>query len=250
MQSRMEKYYKQDLSDFQRVKKNNDLYKSIYGNDDDFSDLPISDNFVELDISDIKKGITSREEYKKAKELGNITNTKVKKVEEEKEITKQEKIYDINKMLEKARMNNQNIREDNDFISDKYLKSLEEFTKEEKIELIKEKQEIKEEYHKEIEEKMKETASLSLDILSDLKPSEDTVVTTPIKDELKEEIEEKKEEDIFYSGTYSFSKEDFEEKNSDFSDIESSNITLKIVLLSFGILISIAMIILGYYYLG
>ena len=244
----MEKYYKQDLSEFQRVKKNNDLYKSIYGNDDDFNDLPVSDNFVELDISDIKKGITSREEYKKAKELGNITNTKVKKVEENFEEIKQDKVYDINKMLEKAKMNNKYIKEDNDLVSDKYLKSLEEFTKEEKIELIKEKQEMKEEYNKELEEKMKETASLSLDILSDLKPSEDTVITTPIKEELKEEIE--KNDDAFYSGTYSFSKEDFEEKNDDFSDIESSNITLKIVLLSFGILICVAMILLGYYYMG
>lgn len=248
MKSRMEKYYKQDLSEFQRIKKNNDLYKSIYGSDDDFSDLPVSDNYVELDIADIKKGITSREEYKKAKELGNITNTKVKKIEEEKEEIKQEKVYDINKMLEKARMNNKYIKEDNDLVSDKYLKSLEEFTKEEKIELIKEKQEMKEEYNKELEEKMKETASLSLDILSDLKPSEDTVVTTPIKDELIDE--EKKEEEAFYSGTYSFNKEDFEEKNDDFSDIESSNITLKVVLLSFGILICVAMILLGYYYMG
>ena len=245
----MEKYYKQDLSEFQRVKKNNDLYKSFYGNDDDFSDLPVSDNYVELDINDIKKGITSREEYKKAKELGNITNTKVKRVEEDKQEIRQDKVYDINKMLEKARMNNKYIKEDNDLVSDKYLKSLEEFTKEEKIELIKEKQEMKEEYNKELEEKMKETASLSLDILSDLKPSEDTVVTTPIKEELKEEVEEK-EDDAFYSGTYSFSKEDFEEKNDDFSDIESSNITLKIVLLSFGILICVAMILLGYYYMG
>lgn len=245
----MEKYYKQDLSEFQRVKKNNDLYKSIYGSDDDFNDLPVSDNYVELDIADIKKGITSREEYKKAKELGNITNTRVKRIEEDKEEIKQEKVYDINKMLEKAKMNNKYIKEDNDLVSDKYLKSLEEFTKEEKIELIKEKQEMKEEYNKELEEKMKETASLSLDILSDLKPSEDTVITTPIKEELKEEVEEK-EEDAFYSGTYSFSKEDFEEKNDDFSDIESSNITLKIVLLSFGILICVAMILLGYYYMG
>lgn len=249
MKSRMEKYYKQDLSEFQRVKKNNDLYKTIYGSEDDFNDLPVSDNYVELDIADIKKGITSREEYKKAKELGNITNTKVKRIEEDKEEIKQEKVYDINKMLEKARMNNKYIKEDNDLVSDKYLKSLEEFTKEEKIELIKEKQEMKDEYNKELEEKMKETASLSLDILSDLKPSEDTVITTPIKEELKEEVEEK-EEDAFYSGTYSFSKEDFEEKNDDFSDIESSNITLKIVLLSFGILICVAMILLGYYYMG
>ena len=133
----MEKYYKQDLSEFQRVKKNNDLYKSIYGNDDDFSDLPVSDNYVELDINDIKNGITSREEYKKAKELGNITNTKVKRVEEDKQEIRQDKVYDINKMLEKARMNNKYIKEDNDFVSDKYLRSLEEFTKEEKIELIK-----------------------------------------------------------------------------------------------------------------
>lgn len=249
MKSRMEKYYKQDLSEFQRVKKNSDLYKDIYGELDDFNDLPVSDNFVELDITDIKKGITSREDYKKAKELGNITNTRVKALNEELDNNKkEEKIYDINKMLEKARVNNKYIKEEEDFVSDKYLRSLEEFTREEKIELIKDKQEeLKEDYNKELEDKMKETASLSLDILSDLKPSDDTVITTPIKEELQEEIEEK--DDVFYSGTYSFNKEDFIEKNDDFSDIESSNITLKIVLLSFGILLCVAMIFLGYYYM-
>ena len=54
--------------------------------------------------------ITSREEYKKAKELGNITNTKVKRVEDVEEKLEQEKVYDINKMLEKARMNNKYIQ--------------------------------------------------------------------------------------------------------------------------------------------
>ena len=249
MKSRMEKYYKQDLSEFQRVKKNSNLYKDIYGELDDFNDLPVSDNFVELDITDIKKGITSREDYKKAKELGNITNTRVKALNEELDNNKkEEKIYDINNMLEKARVNNKYIKEEEDFVSDKYLRSLEEFTREEKIELIKDKQEeLKEDYNKELEDKMKETASLSLDILSDLKPSDDTVITTPIKEELQEEIEEK--DDVFYSGTYSFNKEDFVDKNDDFSDIESSNITLKIVLLSFGILICVAMIFLGFYYM-
>ena len=146
----MEKYYKQDLSEFQRVKKNSNLYKDIYGELDDFNDLPVSDNFVELDITDIKKGITSREDYKKAKELGNITNTRVKAFNEELDNNKkEEKIYDINKMLEKARVNNKYIKEEEDFVSDKYLRSLEEFTREEKIELIKDKQEeLKEDYNK------------------------------------------------------------------------------------------------------
>lgn len=247
MESRMEKYYKQDLSQFQRVKKNNDLYKNIYGNDIDFTNLPISDNYVELKLSDIKKGVTCRDEYKKIKKLGIITNEKEKEKNIEKLNNNVYNYYDINKMLEKARLNNNIVKENMDFISDKYLRSLEKFAKEEKIDLIKEKQEDNYDYSKELEEKLKETASLSLDILSDLKPDDDTIITTPLKDDF---FDNKKEDDVFYSGTYSFSKEDFEEKlqENEFSDIESSNLTLKIVLLSFGLLVCVAMIILVYFY--
>lgn len=255
MKSRMEKYYKQDLSEFQRVKKNQDLYKNIYNLEDEFIDLPVSENYVELDIKDIKNGITSREEYKKVKEFGNITNSKVKNINEDIiSEEKEEKIYDINKMLERAKNSDVEIKKDNNIVSDKYLKSLEKFINEEKVELIKDKQE-KEEINKELEEKIKETASLSLDILSDLKPEDDTIVTTPIKDEVKKEVKDEmslEKDDAFYSGTYSFSKEDFENKNSsvdsDFSDIEDSKITNKIILLSFGILICVAMILLAYFY--
>lgn len=256
MKSRMEKYYKQDLSEFQRVKKNKDLYKSVYNLEDEFSDLPVSENYMELDIKDIKNGITSREEYKRAKELGNITNSKVKNIDDEFiNDKKEEKVYDINKMLEEAKNNNNFTKEERDLVSDKYLRSLEEFIREEKVELIKDKQEIHEEMNKQLEEKLKETASLSLDILSDLKPDNDTIVTTPIKEELKNKTEEKIEEkdDAFYSGTYSFTKEDFEDKSvkgvdNDFTDLQGNKITNKIILLSFGILVCVAMLVLIYFY--
>ena len=44
MESRMEKYYKEDLSEFNRIKKNEKLYKDISSEISELDNLPIPDN--------------------------------------------------------------------------------------------------------------------------------------------------------------------------------------------------------------
>ena len=68
MESRMDKYYKSDISDCSRSKRNSKLYKDIYGDYSNLERLPISENSSEINMSDLNKMISSREEYKKAKQ--------------------------------------------------------------------------------------------------------------------------------------------------------------------------------------
>ena len=62
MESRMEKYYKEDLSEFNRIKKNEKLYKDISSEISELDNLPIPDNSNEIDINGLREIVSSRDE--------------------------------------------------------------------------------------------------------------------------------------------------------------------------------------------
>lgn len=259
MESRIEKYYKQEYNkDISRSKKNKDLYKNIYNDYGSLENLPIPENTNEIDITKLKKLATSRDEYKKVKEYERITNktlTDLDPIPIAKE--KEEKIYDINELLEIAKNNNIKITDNDKIITpqheylhklegDNYLSNLE--RKKEIYEKIR-KEEIKEQEEDRIvatklsenNQSNQNTASLSLDILSDLKPDDETSPDIAIKDEVKENKMENSA--IFYSGSYSFSKNDFDDG---FGNIKKNHYFLKTLLLLLGIAICAG---ITYYYI-
>ena len=113
MESRMEKFYRKDLSDYSRSKKNVDLYKEVYGNYSNMEHLPVSDNSSEINMNDLQNIVSSREQYKKAKMVGEFTSTsiKLKEVEPEEVKVTAKKVYDINELIEKARSENAKAKE-------------------------------------------------------------------------------------------------------------------------------------------
>ena len=74
----MEKFYRKDLSDYSRSKKNANLYKEVYGSYGNMEHLPVSENSSEISMSDLQNMVSSREQYKKAKMVEEFTNTSVK----------------------------------------------------------------------------------------------------------------------------------------------------------------------------
>ena len=99
--------------------------------------------------------------------------------------------------------------------------------------------ELSEEVPKEDKDKKESnTNSLPLDILVDLKGDDNTVVTDPIvKDEVTM-IKKIKEGETFYSGSFNFSKKDFDEDDEDGKLFEEkSNNGIKIFFLIFGLLV-------------
>ena len=238
MGSRMDKY--NNSSDIpKRSDKNKELYKQIYNAYDEFENLVVPSNVKEIDLSGLKKEITSRDEYKKAKEYGDITNNKV--VRKEKVILEQKKeneIYDINELLNKAVQDNK--KDDEEVVTmstDSYLKRLKLDETMTKLDVMKE---MYEEIQKDEEEdnELLKTANLSLEILSDLKGDNDnTMIEPPIKEEFLSD-----EDNQFYSNKYKFNKKDFEENeisDDDSFDEEEEDgngkFFLKILLLIFGI---------------
>jgi len=238
MESRMEKYYKEDLSTFERSKRNRELYKEVSSAISDLENLPVPDNSNEIDLDGLKQIISSRDEYRKTKELERTNTYKKPLIEEE---PQKEKIYDINVLLENAKneLNRSNSVTNKKMINANFLTNLEEANipnnddaMEVSIPMLNKK------------EKVSNTDSLPLDILMDLKGDENTIVTDPIVKEEVTMIKSIKDGETFYSGSFNFSKKDFDEEDDDDFLIEKSNTGLKIFFLILGIVILLAAIYL------
>ena len=263
MGSRMDKY-NVDSDIPKRSEKNIELYRQIYNAYDDFENLVVPSNVKEIDLSNLKKEITSRDDYKKIKDYSEITNNKVVRkeiiIEEQK---KENEIYDINELLNKV------VKDKKDDVSidvsklssDVYIKRLKLDETKTNLDEVKEMYEdIRKETEDESEDLLR-TANLSLDILSDLRgENDDTMIQAPIKDEFMPDSDNR-----FYSSEYKFSKKDFDdrdiEKNvlkednkddEDFYDEDLSNdgngkFFFKILMLIFGIIL---VLVIGIYLLN
>lgn len=236
MESRMKKYYTEELKeDAQRTKKNAPLYRQIYGAYDEFENLklPVSDN--EIDITDIGTSVTSREEYRKMKEYGSITNKNARIVKEDKmedvkpNIESNNRVYNINEMLASVKGNRANMDDKVVNTSANYLHTLQ--TDEEiKTDLEKVKEmynKISEEFDKEEEMDQKSdvsTGTLSLELLSDLKSDKDTEVMPGFGDDKSPTGDNSKSssdngdrgndlDNTFYEDGYQFNNDDFNDDN-------------------------------------
>jgi hypothetical protein len=243
----------------QRSSKNANLYREIYGDYNNLDNLPIPDNTDEIDLQKLKKIMHQDEE-----ELSKTREMKFAKLEQE--VNKNEepdsKIYDINKLLEYAKNENNKLKEQpinhENTSNYKLLQTLENkvLTKEEIFNSGSSNNEDSKENTSELKYQTKKisvnpsidqiitsdsTSSLSLDILSDLKPNGDTGVTKPINDKedvsieddvniIKDDVEEEdKDSSTFYTDIYKFSKKDFDD---DFlEDSPKNHYVLKVILL-------------------
>lgn len=243
MESRMEKYYKENPEYYKRSKRNEALYRDITRDMNDLDNLPIPDNSNEIDIDGLKQIISSRDEYRKAKDMGR-TVTRERVVEEPKEDKR--RVYDINVLLETAKneVNKNNEVEGKKLINANFLTDLDDANvpSNDLVEVS----EVTSENEKEKEKEVSNTDSLPLDILVDLKGTDNTVVTDPIvKDEVTM-IEKIKDGETFYSGSFNFTKKDFaDEEDDDNLFEEKSHTGLKLFFLIIGLVLLIAVIYLA-----
>ena len=235
MGNRMDKY-KNDNNIPTRSDKNKELYKQIYNAYDEFENLVVPSNAREITMSELKKEITSRSEYREQK-------NSEKKEEPKKEIIDDNDVYDINELLDKAVEENPNEEPETKTISNgDYLKKLKLDKHRTNIEQVKEMYEEIQDDDSMEDESLLKTANLSLEILSDLKSDNDsTLVSAPIKNE---ELPDDRQ-DTFYSTNYKFTKRDFEDKDDeedeeededDEEEIGEGKFFLKVLVLIFGIL--------------
>ena len=229
MESRTNKHYLTDTADITttsqtRSSRNAKLYKSIYSEYENLDNLPIEDNTDEIDMEKLRELVlnnSSSKENKQLKENLNILEQRKRQIDEQ-------KIYDINKILEKAKYENKKLKTpvkttskpkrdllttlgsaelSLDEINEARKQYQEQMNKKKQETIIEEKLSITRELKykglteddtqieesKIIEETAKikalvDTNSLSLDLFDDLKPTCNTITTKPI---IPDEYEEK-----------------------------------------------------------
>lgn len=250
----MTKYYDEEELANTRCYRNQDLYKEISKNELDNYDIKsnatvIGDNKNDIDVEKIKKILDTR--YNDAPKRQSIRLEEKEEEVIEKEPTKE---YDINVIIEKAKEGKQENYEEErlkDIHNTEYdiLKKLDSFKKEEDS--------IEEDIDERLktlintitinENKNSSNDSEPLDILSDLKGSENTETLDGLKEEISDfdtEIEKivKKEEgktsnfdtkmvNSFYTSSNALKNSDFEELDDDFKkSVESNNIIVKILI--------------------
>lgn len=222
MESRVKKYYTKDIetdssSHSTRSSRNANLYRHIYGKYEDLDNLPLEDNTNEIDMEKLRELVlnnNSKKEEKKIKEDLNILEQRKRRIDEQ-------KLYDINKILEKAKYENSKLKEPVSIVSkpQRDILSTLESTELSLIEIKKAKEQYQEQQNEihnnydneealsmtrelkyknldinQVEEKTIENSSisntqdLSFDLFEELKPTGNTITTKPIKSEINNDI--------------------------------------------------------------
>ncbi len=271
METRMNKYYEEEEIPTSRTKKNEDLYKEINKNDIDNYEIKsnstvLGETKAEIDVEKIKKILDTK--YNEIPKRKSIRLEETNEEVEEKEITKE---YDINVVLEKAKENKTENYEEERLKKIKntqydILNSLN-VAKEEKEEKEIPKSEELESLINTIafNEKNSKT-NLDLDLLSDLKGSDDTEVLEGLKEDLdnvseiktedKEEVKEKdesKEEkddneitltNSFYTNSNSIANKDLEEDTNFAKDINNGNSFIKVAIVLISLIFAVGLVLL------
>ena len=197
-------------SGMSRSNRNSKLYRQVYGKYQDLDNLPLEDNTDEIDIDSLKQLLMRSEKqtrHRRDEMDFSILETRKRNVDND-------KVHDINKLLEKARYENKKIREpESNTITNKSRSILEtlgtgnyegNYLKREDEDILLDSEKVESKPLKnsvnnlEMTREMKNLTrnieenplidqvmadnNLSFDLLSDLKPSENTIVTEPIKD--------------------------------------------------------------------
>lgn len=269
MSSRMDKYnrtsndndynydynYNRTSSYGSRSRKNEELYQEM--NHDELTEINlasnahvIGENNRNIDVEKIKELLEKkyREEPRKSRSLIKQQEEIGEEVEEPKEETKE---YNINAIIEKAKQDKEIDYErerlkkvrDTQYDILKGLSLNEEKEEEEPSKVTSNKDDLVNLINT-ITEKELTREMDPLDILTDLKGSENTVVLDGIKEQVEKEEQKPKENDkkeidkTFYTNSVSFSKSDFDDFNDLKEDMETNKTLIKVLL----IIITIAFI--------
>lgn len=249
MKTRMEKYYdnhEEVISS--RSKRNEELYKEINKSEIDNFEINsnatiLTNNGRNIDVEKIKKILDTK--YKESPKRRSIVLDDI--TEEEPVNLEETREYDINTILERAREQKEydyekdrlkKIRDTQfDILNNLNLKqeTIDDDTKENDLMTLIDAINKKDVTKKDID---------PLDILSDLKGSDNTLVLDGLKEEVENVIIEKKEtekkiDDSFYTTSVNFTRSDFDDFDDLKAEVNSHKILIKIVI----VLVVVALVV-------
>ncbi len=258
MSSRMDRYYEEEPVVASRTKRNEQLYQEI--NHNDLEDVNLSSNAHvigdnDINIDGIKELLEKKyhEEPKKTSIFAEVDQNKAELID-----TEETKEYDINAILEKAKLN-KDVHYETDRLKKIHdtqydiLKSLDVNKEDDETDskVTSNKEDLVELINTITEKEM--TKELDpLDILSDLKGSENTVVLEGVtkdseKEELKDTVKEEVKKEIdksFYTNSLSFTQSDFDDFNDLKEDVASNKILVRVLLVVMAIALVVGIVFL------
>lgn len=249
MRSRMDKYQIKETKKYERTRKNTKLYEEVYDDiyrDTTYKNMQVIDSAKEININKLKDMLDDKYDTRQYRTFKNYNvediNISTKPILSRKE----KKSYDINEIINEAKNKRAFIEEAKE--KQKYI----DFTKRRHNRYDSEYEKLDKE-EKELEDLINTMAipkqtnindtNDELDILSDLKGSDNTVVTTPIdasfeiektSDIMTNDIEKTlvKADKTFYTGSNMFTKNDFEDFSTLTKEIYKSNTKKKVIIIT------------------
>lgn len=260
MQSRMDKYQISKPKRYERTKKNTKLYEDVYDDiyrDTTYQNMQVIDSAKEININKLKNIIDDKYDTRQYRTLQNYS------VEDdsydENLLNNRQRVYDINQIISDAKNKRSFIEEAKE--KQKYLNYVNRESKnQDDYDSLKgEEKELEELINTITIPKENINADESeLDLFSDLKGSENTIVTNPIETSFETDIKEpdnRKESEetgkissradkTFYTDSNMFTKNDFEDFNTLSNELTSTSKSKKIVII---VLVLAILAVIGYY---
>ena len=250
MQSRMSKYQGKEKKRLERSSKNTKLYDEVYDDiyrDTTYKNMEVIDTAKEINLNKLKDILDDNYDTRQYRTLNNYSLDDIDI--RPKAAYPKRKSYDINQIIDEAKNKRTFIEEAKE--KQKYMDYAERNAKYEKRynELKKEEQELEELINTMVISKKEETAD-ELDILSDLKGNENTIVTRPVDTNLDKMIEDvtttktsEKVDKTFYTDSNMFTKNDFEDFTGLSRQLSSKNKIKRLIII---ILIVVILIVAIY----
>ena len=249
MRSRMDKYQTENNT-FKRSSKNTKLYEEVYEDvykNADYQNMEVIDSAKEINLNKLKDMLDDRYDTRQYRTFKNYDIEDLD-IEEKPIFNERQKVYDINEIINEAKSKRAFIEEAKekqkhiDFISDRSSKYEKEYK-----ELKSEEKELEDLINTMALNKENESTNEALDMLSDLKGSENTIVTNPIEtsfevtsdnmrtNTITKDIEKTliKADKTFYTDSNMFTKNDFEDFSTLTRELKKSSRTKKTIIILF-----------------
>lgn len=260
MQSRMDKYQTNDKKKLERSRKNTQLYEKVYDDiyrDTTYKNMEVIDSAKEININKLKNMLDDKYDTRQYRTLSNDYSIEDLDVYEKPVFNKKrQKVYDINEIISEAKNKRAFIEEAKE--KQKYI----EFTESRNDrynnrydEMEREEQELEELINTMAIPRQDDETSDALDMFSDLKGSENTIVTNPIEASFDVDTtsvsEKTKTEDIknnldktlikadktFYTDSNMFTKNDFEDFSTLTRELKRTGKFKRIIIILFILII-------------
>lgn len=260
MQSRMDKYQTKENVKYERTKKNTKLYEDVYDDiykDTTYKNMQVIDSAREININKLKDMLDDKYDTRQYRTFRNYNVDDIDTYQKPIININENKSYDINEIIDEAKSKRAFIEETKE--KQKYIEFKRRNSRYEKQydQIENEEKQLEDLINTMVLKKQTDDNDTSdaLDILSDLKGEDNTIVTNPIdssfeledtNNTITNDIEKTlvKADKTFYTGSNMFTKNDFEDFSTLTKELSKSDKKKKVFLIILIVVVLLACILL------